>query len=169
MARKAHREMTAPLSRWTTAWIAFCCQRWRWPNPALRVDSVVPVPASVRFAEAPRGLAWSDSLWVWNGPCDGAVRAFRFEFPDSTYCRVDFPCALEATQQTGLNAPLTAAVGGGTQRQAWTGQASIARIDVEAMGRKLVATSCFPPASSAEFVQLIAAMEGFLSENVLSR
>ena len=59
---------------------------------------------------------------------------------------------------------MTAAVGG-TQRQAWTGQASIARIDLEAMGRKLVATSCFPPASSAEFAQLLAAMEGAVFES----
>ena len=158
----------APLSRRTTAWIAF----WL-PAMALaqsdtpRMDSVVPVPAlRVRsFAEASLvDSLWSDSLWVWNGPCDGNVRAFRFEFPDSTYCRVDFPCVLEATQPTGLNAPLTAAVGG-TQRQAWTGQASIARIDLEAMGRKLVATSCFPPASSAEFAQLLAAMEGAVFES----
>ena len=92
------------------------------------------------------------------------MRSFRFEFPDSTYCRVDFPCALEETQPTGPNAPLTAAVGG-TQRQAWTGQASIARIDLEALGRKLVATSCFPPASSAEIAQLLAAMEGAVFES----
>ena len=161
--------MTAPLSRWTTAWIAFLLPALALAqSDTLRLDSVVPVPAlRVRsFAEASLvDSLWSDSLWVWNGPCDGAVRSFRFEFPDSTYCRVDFPCALEATQPTGLNAPLTAAVGGGTQRQAWTGQASIARIDLEAMGRKLVATSCFPPASSAEFAQLLAAMEGAVFES----
>lgn len=149
--------MTAPLSRWTTAWIAFLL-----PAMALAQSDTLRVRS---FAEASLvDSLWSDSLWVWNGPCDGAVRSFRFEFPDSTYCRVDFPCALEATQPTGPNAPLTAAVGG-TQRQAWTGQASITRIDLEAMGRKLVATSCFPPASSAEFTQLLAAMEGAVFES----
>ena len=149
--------MTAPLSRWTTAWIAFLL-----PAMALAQSDTLRVRS---FAEASLvDSLWSDSLWVWNGPCDGAVRSFRFEFPDSTYCRVDFPCALEATQPTGPNAPLTAAVGG-TQRQAWTGQASITRIDLEAMGRKLVATSCFPPASSAEFAHLLAAMEGAVFES----
>jgi hypothetical protein len=149
--------MTAPLSRWTTAWIAFLL-----PAMALAQSDTLRVRS---FAEASLvDSLWSDSLWVWNGPCDGAVRSFRFEFPDSTYCRVDFPCALEATQPTGPNAPLTAAVGG-TQRQAWTGQASIARIELEAMGRKLVATSCFPPASSAEFAQLLTAMEGAVFES----
>ena len=149
--------MTAPLSRWTTAWIAFLL-----PAMALAQSDTLRVRS---FAEASLvDSLWSDSLWVWNGPCDGAVRSFRFEFPDSTYCRVDFPCALEATQPTGPNAPLTAAVGG-TQRQAWTGQASITRIDLEAIGRKLVATSCFPPASSAEFAQLLAAMEGAVFES----
>lgn len=160
--------MMAPLSRWTNAWIAFLLPAMTLAqSDTLRMDSVAPVPAlRVRsFAEASLvDSLWSDSLWVWNGPCDGTVRAFRFEFPDSTYCRVDFPCVLEATQLTGLNAPLTAAVGG-TQRHAWTGQASIARIDLEAMGRKLVATSCFPPASSAEFAQLLAAMEGAVFES----
>ena len=147
----------APLSRWTTAWIAFLL-----PAMALAQSDTLRVRS---FAEASLvDSLWSDSLWVWNGPCDGAVRSFRFEFPDSTYCRVDFPCALEATQPTGPNAPLTAAVGG-TQRQAWTGQASITRIDLEAMGRKLVATSCFPPASSAEFAHLLAAMEGAVFES----
>jgi hypothetical protein len=149
--------MTAPLSRWTTAWIAFLL-----PAMALAQSDTLRVRS---FAEASLvDSLWSDSLWVWNGPCDGAVRSFRFEFPDSTYCRVDFPCALEATQPTGPNAPLTAAVGG-TQRQAWTGQASITRIDMEAMGRKLVATSCFPPASSSEFAHLLAAMEGAVFES----
>jgi len=149
--------MTAPLSRWTTAWIAFLL-----PAMALAQSDTLRVRS---FAEASLvDSLWSDSLWVWNGPCDGAVRSFRFEFPDSTYCRVDFPCALEAAQPTGPNAPLTAAVGG-TQRQAWTGQASITRIDLEAMGRKLVATSCFPPASSAEFAHLLAAMEGAVFES----
>jgi hypothetical protein len=149
--------MTAPLSRWTTAWIAFLL-----PAMALAQSDTLRVRS---FAEASLvDSLWSDSLWAWNGPCDGAVRSFRFEFPDSTYCRVDFPCALEATQPTGPNAPLTAAVGG-TQRQAWTGQASITRIDLEAMGRKLVATSCFPPASSAEFAHLLAAMEGAVFES----
>ena len=149
--------MTAPLSRWTTAWIAFLL-----PAMALAQSDTLRVRS---FAEASLvDSLWSDSLWVWNGPCDGAVRSFRFEFPDSTYCRVDFPCALEATQPTGPNAPLTAAVGG-TQRQAWTGQASITRIDLEAMGRKLVATSCFPPVSSAEFAHLLAAMEGAVFES----
>ena len=147
----------APLSRWTTAWIAFLL-----PAMALAQSDTLRVRS---FAEASLvDSLWSDSLWVWNGPCDGAVRSFRFEFPDSTYCRVDFPCALEATQPTGPNAPLTAAVGG-TQRQEWTGQASITRIDLEAMGRKLVATSCFPPASSAEFAHLLAAMEGAVFES----
>ena len=149
--------MTAPLSCWTTAWIAFLL-----PAMALAQSDTLRVRS---FAEASLvDSLWSDSLWVWNGPCDGAVRSFRFEFPDSTYCRVDFPCALEATQPTGPNAPLTAAVGG-TQRQAWTGQASITRIDLEAMGRKLVATSCFPPASSAEFAHLLVAMEGAVFES----
>ena len=149
--------MTAPLSRWTTAWIAFLL-----PAMALAQSDTLRVRS---FAEASLvDSLWSDSLWVWNGPCDGAVRSFRFEFPDSTYCRVDFPCAVEATQPTGPNAPLTAAVGG-TQRQAWTGQASITRIDLEAMGRKLVATSCFPPASSAEFAHLLVAMEGAVFES----
>ena len=160
--------MMAPLFRWTTAWIAFLLPAMALTqSDTLRVDSAVPVQAlRVRsFAEASLvDSLWSDSLWVWNGPCDGAVRSFRFEFPDSTYCRVDFPCAVEATQPTGPNAPLTAAVGG-TQWQAWTGQASIARIDLEAIGRKLVATSCIPPASSAEFTQLLAAMEGAVFES----
>ena len=160
--------MMAPLSRWTNAWIAFLLPAMALAqSDTLRMDSVAPVPAlRVRsFAEASRvDSLWPDSLWVWNGPCDGTVRAFRFEFPDSTYCRVDFPCVLEAAQPTGLNAPMTAAVGG-TQRQAWTGQASIARIDLEGMGRKLVATSCFPPASSAEFAQLLAAMEDAVFES----
>jgi hypothetical protein len=145
--------MMAPLSRWTNAWIAFLLPAMALAqSDTLRMDSVAPVPAlRVRsFAEASLvDSLWSDSLWVWNGPCDGTVRAFRFEFPDSTYC---------------LNAPMTAAVGG-TQRQAWTGQASIARIDLEGMGRKLVATSCFPPASSAEFAQLLAAMEDAVFES----
>ena len=158
----------APLSRWTTAWLAFLLPAMALTqSDTLRMDSVVPSPTlRVRsFAEASLvDSLWSDSLWIWDGPCDGAVRSFRFEFPDSTYCRVDFLCALEAPQPTGLNAPLTASVGG-TQRQAWTGQASIARIDLEAMGRKPIATSCFPPACSAEFEQLLAAMESAVFES----
>lgn len=160
--------MIVPLSRWTTAWIALLLPATVLAeSDTLRVDSVVPVPAlRVRsFAEASLvDSLWSDSIWVWNGPCDGAVRSFRFEFPDSTYWQMDFPCAIEATQPTGLNAPLTASVGG-TQRPAWTGQASITRIELEAMGRRLVATSCFPPASSAEFAQLLAAMAGAVFES----
>ena len=158
----------APLSRWTTAWIAFLLPAMALAqSDTMRMDSVVSASAlRVRsFAEASHiDSLWSDSSWVWNGPCDGAVRSFRFEFPDSTYCQVDVPCALKATQPTGLNAPLTAATDG-THRQAWTGQASIARIDLEALGRKLVATSCFPPASSTEFAQLLAVMEGAVFES----
>ena len=47
--------MTAPLSRWTTTWIAFLLPAMAMAqSDTLRVDSVVPVPAlRVRsFAEA---------------------------------------------------------------------------------------------------------------------
>ena len=77
--------MTAPLSRWTTAWIAFLLPAMALAqSDTLRVDSVVPVPAlRVRsFAEASLvDSLWSDSLWVWNGPCDVPCVHFDLNFP----------------------------------------------------------------------------------------
>ena len=64
--------MMAPLSRWTTAWLAFLLPAMALAqSDTLRMDGEVPSPAlRVRsFAEASLvDSLWSDSLWIWDGP-----------------------------------------------------------------------------------------------------
>ena len=52
------------------------------PYPTLRVRSIVE-------AHVVDSL-WSDSVWVWNGACEGAARSFRFEFPTARFVRWRF-------------------------------------------------------------------------------
>ena len=126
-----------------------------------RVDSVAPIAAlRVRsFAEVNLiDSIWSDSLWTWTGPCDGPIRSFRFEFPDSTFCSIEFSCSPNEPELSDLSTSLTSSAGA-PHAQIWEAVAMVSVRDLEAMPRMPLATSCFPPASEAIFQQLITAME----------
>ena len=155
---------------WSSAWIAFAAGDGAIQSDTLRVDSVVPVPAlRVRsFAEASLvDSLWSDSCGSGTDRATAPCVHFDLNFPTARIVGWISLCA-------GSNATDRPQCPDSRCRRRYSTasvdwQASIARIDLEAMGRKLVATSCFP-ASSAEFAQLLAAMEGavFESENALS-
>lgn len=118
--------------------------------PTLRVQS---------FAEAHVvDSMWSDSVWVWNGACEGSSRSFRFEFPDSTFCAVEVPCIRVATPPADLNAPLSSA-SSPYPTEAWTTAVTVALGDLEALPRRPLASSCFPPATSAAYDAVLSAME----------
>ena len=128
---------------------------------SLLVDSVPPYPTlRVRsFAEAHVvDSLWSDSVWVWNGACEGPVRSFRFEFPDSTYCGLAASCTRAATAPADLNAPLSSS-SSPSPVEAWTAAVTIALVDLETLPRMPLASSCFPPAASAAFDAVLSAME----------
>jgi hypothetical protein len=130
-------------------------------SDSLLVDSVASHPTlRVRsFAQVSQiDSIWSDSLWVWNGACDGPFRSFRFEFPDSTFCAIEIPCSQKVTEPSDLNARLTTA-SGISESQAWTAELLIGTCDIEALPRKPLSTSCFPPAVRADFEELLSAME----------
>ena len=57
-----------------------------------------------------------------------------------------------------LNAPLSAELSA-SPLEGWTAAVSIALVDLEALPRKPLAWSCFPPAASAAFDAVLAAME----------
>lgn len=128
---------------------------------SLLVDSIAAYPTlRVRsFTEAHVvDSLWSDSVWVWSGACEGPVRSFRFEFPDSTFCAVEAPCTPAATTPADLNAPLSSA-SSPFPAEAWTAAVTVALVELEAMPRTPLASSCFPPAASAAFDALLSAME----------
>ena len=128
---------------------------------SLLVDSIAPYPTlRVRsFAEAHVvDSLWSDSVWVWNGACEGPLRSFRFEFPDSTFCALEVPCTPAATTPADLNAPLSSAASP-SPAGAWTAAVTIALVELETMPRTPLASSCFPPAASAAFDAVLSAME----------
>lgn len=125
------------------------------------VDSIARYPIlRVRSLAEGSGVdsLWSDSAWVWSGACDGPLRSFRFEFPDSTFSALEFPCMLQATAPSDLNAPLTSA-SDASPSQAWTAEVSVSLEDLQAMSRTPLAASCFPPAESTAFEALLSAME----------
>jgi len=159
MDRKARREIKARLS--SVAAVVLGLPSLVIAQDSLLVDSIAPYPTlRVRsFGEAHRvDSLWSDSLWIWSGACEGPLRSFRFEFPDSTFCALEFPCTREATVSSELNAPLSSA-SGLTPLQSWTAEVTVALDDLKAMPRKPLASSCFPPAASTAFEALLSAME----------
>ncbi len=124
-------------------------------HPTLRIRSF----AEVSLVDS----VLHDSLWVWIGPCDGPIRSFRFEFPDSTFCCIDFPCLAEGAELSNLNSPLITN-SSSHAAQTWTAHASIVLSDVAVMPRIPIVSSCFPPASKAEFERLIFAMHNAVFE-----
>lgn len=159
MDRKTHREIKARLS--TVVAVVLGLPSLMIAQDSLLVDSIAPYPTlRVRsFGEA-HGVdsLWSDSLWIWSGSCEGPLRSFRFEFPDSTFCALEFPCTRAAMPPADLNAPLSSA-SSTSPLEAWTAAVTIALVDLEAMPRTPMASSCFPPAASAAFDALLSAME----------
>lgn len=160
MDRKARREIKVGLSSVIAVVLGLPSLTLAQADSSL-VDSIVPYPSlRVRsFAEV-HGLdsLWSDSVWVWNGTCEGPLRSFRFEFPDSTFSALEFPCTLQANAPSDLNAPLTSS-SDASPLQVWTAAVSISLVDLQAMSRTPLAASCFPPASSKAFEALLSAME----------
>lgn len=108
---------------------------------------------------------WADSLWVWDGPCDGPERAFRFELGDTAFCSATVPCtAIESAAATALNAPL---LGADAEPLAWTWSVE-ARLTAEfilALPRESLSASCYPPLSVAEFDRILEAIDSALFES----
>lgn len=108
---------------------------------------------------------WADSLWVWNGPCDGPERTFRFELGDSAFCSTTVPCtAIESASVNALNAPIL-----GADAQpflgAWSVEARLSADLILALPREPLSASCYPPLSSAEFDGIMNAIDSALFES----
>ena len=159
MDRKALRKINARISAVVAVMLGLPYALFA--QDSLLVDSMPPYPTlRVRsFVEADVvDSLWSDSVWVWNGTCEGPARSFRFEFPDSTYCALEAPCTRAATPPADLNAPLSSA-SNPSLVEPWTAAVAIALVDLEGIPRKPLASSCFPPAASAAFDAVLSAME----------
>ena len=159
MDRKARRQIKTRLSAVVALMVGLPCSMHS--QDSLLVDSMPPYPTlRVRsFAEAHVvDSLWSDSVWIWNGTCEGPVRSFRFEFPDSTFCAVEAPCTRAVTPPADLNAPLSSA-SYPSPVEAWTAAVTIALDDLDVLPRTPVISSCFPPAASAAFDAVLSAME----------
>ena len=159
MDRKARRQMKTRLSGVIAVILGLPCSMFA--QDSLLVDSMPPYPTlrvrSIVEAHVVDSL-WSDSVWVWNGACEGPARSFRFEFPDSTFCAVEVPCTRTATPPADLNAPLSSE-SSPYPTETWTAAATITLVSLEALPRTPLVSSCFPPAGSAEFDALLSAME----------
>ena len=159
MDRKARRQIKTRMSAAVALMVGLPCSILA--QDSLLVDSLPTYPTlRVRsFVEADLvDSLWSDSVWVWNGTCEGPVRSFRFEFPDSTYCALEAPCTRAATPPADLNTPLSSA-SNPSLVEPWTAAVDIALVDLEGIPRKPLASSCFPPAASAAFDAVLSAME----------
>jgi len=159
MDRKARRQIKTRMSAAVALMVGLPCSMLA--QDSLLVDSMPTYPTlRVRsFVEADVvDSLWSDSVWVWNGACEGPVRSFRFEFPDSTYCALEAPCMRAATTPADFNAPLSSA-SSPSPVEPWTAAVAIALVDLEGIPRKPLASSCFPPAASAAFDAVLSAME----------
>ena len=159
MDRKALRKINARISAVVAVMLGLPYALFA--QDSLLVDSMPPYPTlRVRsFVEADVvDSLWSDSVWIWNGTCEGPARSFRFEFPDSTYCALEAPCTRAATPPADLNAPLSSA-SNPSLVEPWTAAVAIALVDLQGFPRKPLASSCFPPAASAAFDAVLSAME----------
>ena len=159
MDRKARRQIKTQLSAVIGVLLGLPCSMLA--QDSLLVDSMPTYPTlRIRsFVEADVvDSLWSDSVWVWNGTCEGPARSFRFEFPDSTYCALEAPCTRAATPPADLNAPLSSA-SNPSLVEPWTAAVAIALVDLQGFPRKPLASSCFPPAASAEFDAVLSTME----------
>ena len=147
MDRKARRKMKTRLSSLVAVVLGLPVLVSA--QDSLVVDSIAPYPTlRVRSFGEVHGVdsLWSDSLWMWSGACEGPLRSFRFEFADSTFCALEFPCTREATVSSEHNAPLSS-VSGLSPLQSWTAEVTVALDELQAMPRKPLASSCFPPAA----------------------
>lgn len=108
---------------------------------------------------------WSDSLWIWEGVCDGPERAFRFEIGDTVFCSTSVPCtAYESVTLASLNSPLQVA---DASRSAgtWTVTTHLTAEFILALPREPLGSTCYPPLSSAEFDRIVEAIDNALFES----
>ena len=93
---------------------------------------------------------WSDSTWVYQGPCTGATQVFRIETADGTHCQhMEWPCE----PVNGLNPSPTTMPLNTMWSKGWTSDEQTARFRTNAMltrnmldsmSWELVADRCFP-------------------------
>ena len=108
---------------------------------------------------------WTDSLWVWNGACDGPERAFRFELGDTAFCSTTVPCtAIEAATATALNAPILGA-DASPLAGAWSVEARLTAEFILALPREPLSAGCYPPLSSANFDRIMNAIDSAIFES----
>ena len=166
MDQKSYRQMKTRLSGVIAVILGLPCSMFA--QDSLLVDSMPPYPTlrvrSIVEAHVVDSL-WSDSVWVWNGACEGPARSFRFEFPDSTFCAVEVPCTRIPPPATSM--PLSSE-SSPYPTETWTSRQP-SRWSPGGPRRTPLVSSCFPPAGSAAFDALLSAMEQAVFETESAR
>lgn len=108
---------------------------------------------------------WADSLWVWEGLCDGPERAFRFELGDTAFCSTSVPCtADDSVTLASLNAPLQGADASPLEGT-WTVTTHLTAEFILALPREPLGASCYPPLASDEYDRIVQALDSALFES----
>lgn len=108
---------------------------------------------------------WADSVWQWQGPCDGPQRPFRFEMGDTAFCSTTLPCtSIETSDVTALNAPLIAA-DASPLPSTWSVEARLTADFILSLPRESLSANCYPPLSASQFAGILEAIDAAIFES----
>lgn len=133
------------------------------------IDTLTIEPIRVRSVDESCEVdsVWTDSTWIWNGPCETKERLFRFEFNNGNFSTLLFPCEVkeggEAPTPSGnLNAQTNQYTT--SSHLGYVCQIELSRDSLMTFESARLENSCYPPMLSSQHESLLNAMRSAIFE-----